>query len=102
MRRALDAVALVAPEWLREQMQPDWVERYGRRFDGYRLPRSWDKRLALAEKIGQLLPSKGFLLRVDRAFDSRSATLYTFADAITSVTRQAIWSAPNSPSRSIP
>ena len=53
MRRILDGVARVAPEWLREQMEPEWIERYGRRFDGYRLPKSREKRLELAVTIGQ-------------------------------------------------
>ena len=39
MRRTLDDMAQVAPEWLRDQMQPEWIKRYGRRFDSYRLPK---------------------------------------------------------------
>lgn len=38
MRRTLDDIAQVAPEWLQKQMQPEWIKRYGRRFDSYRLP----------------------------------------------------------------
>ena len=52
MRRTLDHVARVAPEWLREHMQPEWIKRYGRRFDSYRLPKSKEKRLQLATAIG--------------------------------------------------
>jgi transposase len=53
MRRTLDDVARVAPQWLQAQMQPEWVKRYGRRFDSYRLPKSQEKRLELAVTIGE-------------------------------------------------
>jgi len=58
VRRALNDIAIVAPEWLRSHIQPKWVERYGRRFDAYRLPKSKEKQEALAEEIGQ----DGYLL----------------------------------------
>ncbi len=53
MRRTLDDVAKIAPEWLKEQMLPEWIKRYGRRFDSYRLPKGKEKRLELAITIGQ-------------------------------------------------
>jgi transposase len=53
MRRALNELAQVAPEWLKRELQPEWVERYGKRFDSYRLPKSKSKREALAIAIGQ-------------------------------------------------
>lgn len=53
MRRTLDDVARAAPEWLKVRMQPEWVKRYGRRFDSYRLPKSKEKRLELALTIGR-------------------------------------------------
>jgi hypothetical protein len=53
MRRTLDDIARVAPEWLQEQMQPEWIKRYGRRFDSYRLPKGNEKRLKLATTIGR-------------------------------------------------
>jgi transposase len=50
MRWALNSLAQVAPEWLREQAAADWYERYERRPEGFRLT---DKeRLALLEQIG--------------------------------------------------
>ncbi len=52
MRHALNTLAVVAPEWLRAQAQPEWVERYKDRMDQYRLPKSESERLALAETIG--------------------------------------------------
>ena len=53
MRHALDTLAAVAPEWLRERIAPEWVERYGRRFEDSRLPESRAKRKELAEQIGR-------------------------------------------------
>lgn len=53
MRRTLDDIARVTPEWLQEQMQPEWIKRYGRRFDSYHLPKSEEKRLKLATVIGR-------------------------------------------------
>jgi len=53
MRATLTELANLAPEWLKEVMKPEWVKRYGRRFDGYRLPKSQKKRDALAGSIGE-------------------------------------------------
>jgi transposase len=53
MRRTLDDIARVAPEWLKELIQPEWIKRYGRRFDSYRLPKGKKQRLELATIIGQ-------------------------------------------------
>lgn len=52
MRRTLDSIAEVAPEWLERQFRPEWVRRYGRRFDSYRLPKGQAEREALAVAIG--------------------------------------------------
>lgn len=53
MRQALNALAVTAPDWLREQLQPEWTARYGPRFDDYRLPPTPTEREALAETIGR-------------------------------------------------
>jgi transposase len=53
MRITLNELAGLAPEWLKRMMKPEWVKRYGRRFDGYRLPKSKSKREALAVTIGE-------------------------------------------------
>ena len=53
VRRVLNDMAIVAPEWLRGHLQPQWVERYGRRFDAYRMPKSKDKQQVLAKEIGK-------------------------------------------------
>ncbi len=38
LRAALNAVATVAPDWLRGWVPQEWFERYGRAVDEYRLP----------------------------------------------------------------
>ena len=53
MRRVLDEAAQLAPDWLRAHLKPEWVPRYARRFDGYRLPASKEKREELAVQIGE-------------------------------------------------
>lgn len=40
MRAALNEVAVAAPEWLTEQAPEVWYERYARRVEAYRLPKS--------------------------------------------------------------
>jgi transposase len=52
VRHALNALATVAPEWLRPRLDPAWVQRYGARFDEFRLPKGTAARQALAEAIG--------------------------------------------------
>lgn len=52
MRHALNSLAEAAPDWLRERLPADWVDRYGARFEGYRLPKSGSQRQVLAEQIG--------------------------------------------------
>jgi transposase len=53
MRRVLDEAARLAPEWLDQHMKVEWIKRYERRFDGYRLPTSRAKREELAVAIGE-------------------------------------------------
>lgn len=52
LRAALNELATVAPDWLREVAPVTWYERYGRRVENYRLPRTEAARLALAAEIG--------------------------------------------------
>jgi transposase len=52
LRAALNALAAAAPDWLREQVSPDWFDRYGPRFEQYRLPKEQAKQERLAETIG--------------------------------------------------
>src|ERR671933_1006575 len=48
LHATLDDLAAVVPDWLRGVAQPAWFERYGRRAEDYRLPKSRDAREALA------------------------------------------------------
>jgi transposase len=52
MRHALNSLAVEAPEWLLAVSPPEWVQRYGRSFEDYRLPKQPAERAALAETIG--------------------------------------------------
>ncbi|MCC5613387.1 hypothetical protein LC612_43600 [Nostoc sp. CHAB 5834] len=52
LRAALNAVATVAPEWLRSWGTHEWFERYGRALEEYRLPKGVAARYKLAETIG--------------------------------------------------
>ena len=52
MRHALNVLAEVAPDWLLEHLDPEWAERYRRRFSDFRLPKEEQERVALAETMG--------------------------------------------------
>jgi transposase len=52
VRRALNALAVAAPEWLRGRAEPGWAIRYARPLDEGRLPSGKEKRRAEAERIG--------------------------------------------------
>jgi transposase len=52
LRHALNSLAVVAPDWLKENSQPEWVDRYGKRVDDYYLPKNPDERQAYAGLIG--------------------------------------------------
>jgi transposase len=52
LRHALNSVAVVAPDWLRAQVPPEWFDRYGRRIENYQLPKTAAAREALAAIIG--------------------------------------------------
>jgi transposase len=58
LRATLDDLAAVVPDWVREIAQPAWFARYARRIEDYRLPKSQEKRAALALEIG----ADGFVL----------------------------------------
>jgi transposase len=53
LRASLNALAVAAPDWLRENVPPDWYERYGHRVDSWRLPRSATARDGLGLQIAQ-------------------------------------------------
>jgi transposase len=53
LRRALEALTIVAPAWLQGQVTPDWYDLYGHRFEQYRLPKERAEQETLARRIGQ-------------------------------------------------
>jgi transposase len=65
LRHALDVLAEVAPGWLLEHLEAEWVERYQKRFSDFRLPKDSKEREALAETIGA--DGRHLLERVDAA-----------------------------------
>ena len=52
LRAALNALAAAAPEWLARHADAEWADRYGRRFEEWRLPKGEGPRKALGEAIG--------------------------------------------------
>ncbi len=52
MRAALNAVATVSPEWL-NWVPESWFERYGPRYDDFRLPKGVEQLEALAVQVGE-------------------------------------------------
>lgn len=52
-QEALEALAIVAPDWLRARTPADWFIRYSPKLNDYRLPRKETEQLRLALQIGQ-------------------------------------------------
>jgi transposase len=52
MRKVLNDLATVVPEWIQQQVTPDWFELYGPRFENYRLPQKKQERVDLQRRIG--------------------------------------------------
>lgn len=52
VRAALNSLAVVAPEWLQAVAPEAWYERYGRRVENYRFPKTEAARQDLAQVIG--------------------------------------------------
>jgi transposase len=53
LRHALNSLAEIAPQWLQAHIPQDWYERYGSRFEQYRLPTTESARQRLTLQIGQ-------------------------------------------------
>ncbi len=77
MRHALNVLAEVAPDWLLEQMDPEWAERYRRRFSDFHLPKELNARVALAEVFG-----KDGRMLLDKVYASTSPAWLQDLDAI--------------------
>jgi transposase len=54
LRFALDTLAGVAPDWLRERAPESWYLRYGVRLEAWRMPKKEDEQTALALQIGKM------------------------------------------------
>jgi transposase len=70
LRYALNAVAEVAPVWLRALAPSDWYERYSKRIEESRLPRNPQEREALARRVG----ADGLLL-IDSIYSQEAPAL---------------------------
>jgi transposase len=53
LHAALNALAQVAPDWLRDHVTAEWFIRYGKSFSDYQQPQGKGERQALAETIGR-------------------------------------------------
>ena len=53
LHAALNALAQVAPDWLRDQVTAEWFLRYGKAFSDYQQPQGKGERQELAETIGR-------------------------------------------------
>ena len=53
LRYALNQLAELAPDWLKQWVPAEWYERYEARFDAYRFPKTESERERLALQIGQ-------------------------------------------------
>ena len=51
LRHALNSLAVVAPDWLRAHVPPEWFDRYGARVENYHLPNTTAVREALGATI---------------------------------------------------
>jgi transposase len=52
LQAALDAIAALTPEWLRDWAAPEWYTRYSQPLTTFRLPEKTEEREALAVQIG--------------------------------------------------
>lgn len=52
LRAALEQLATVAPQWLAGHADPAWFDRYARRIESYRLPKTDTERRAWAGRVG--------------------------------------------------
>jgi transposase len=53
VRAALNSLSMVAPDWLRVQVDAEWFDRYSHRVESYRLPKQAEACRQLAVTMGQ-------------------------------------------------
>ncbi len=83
LRAALNEIAKIMPEWLLEQVSDEWFEKYSRRIEDYRLPKSNQARSDYAKVVG----TDGFQLL--KAIDQSNHKLVTKLPMV-SILRQ-VW-----------
>ena len=82
LRAALNAIAVLAPDWLRALAPPEWHARYDRRVEDMRLPETGPKRAAYVAQVG----ADGY--RLLKALEEANAP----PDAACNVlTKQCLW-----------
>lgn len=84
LHHTLNVLAQIDPNWLKNQITPEWFDRYGSRFTDYRLPKEKEKRFVLAQVIGD---DGHYLLR---QIYSEKAPAYLSAIPAVDVLRQ-VW-----------
>jgi transposase len=52
IRFALNSLSTIIPDWIANQLPPDWKNRYGPRAEDFRLPKSSEQRNQYAQQIG--------------------------------------------------
>ena len=53
LRHALNSLAVVVPDWVRSHVPVEWYDRYGRRFEQWRMPQKDSEWEALFDTVGQ-------------------------------------------------
>jgi transposase len=53
LRHALNILSIVTPDWLQNQVRPDWLKRYGPRASEFRFPAEEDQRQQFLHQVGQ-------------------------------------------------
>jgi transposase len=71
LRAALNALTVVVPSWLQNQIEKDWFDRYSHRVCEERLPKGIEARTTYAEKVG----TDGMRL-LDAIYDDPTAPLW--------------------------
>lgn len=73
MRHVLEVLTVAHPAWLAALVPLDWFDRYGARFEAYRLPKNPAERKALAVTVGQ--DGLALLAAMDRDHDAPKGLL---------------------------
>ena len=53
LRYTLNSLGCVAPIWLQAHLQTEWPDRYGKRFENWRFPKTKAEQQTLAVQIGR-------------------------------------------------